>query len=113
MVNQYVKEALKKFQEDKNKDYEKTQKLISEIIEALNKSQTETETTTNIEINKLRSNIDNVKEEVTQDMENLRKKKETEIQNKMEGHPAEQNKQKTDSQNLKMKWQLKEKLKNY
>jgi hypothetical protein len=28
--------------------------------------------------------IDNIKEELTQDMENLRKKDETEIQNKME-----------------------------
>jgi chromosome segregation ATPase len=32
--------------------------------------------------------IDNIKEEVTHDMENLRKKKETEIQNKMEGHSS-------------------------
>jgi hypothetical protein len=30
--------------------------------------------------------IDNIKEEVAHDMENLRKKNETEIQNKMEGH---------------------------
>jgi hypothetical protein len=30
--------------------------------------------------------IDNIKEEVTHDMENLIKKNETEIQNKMEGH---------------------------
>jgi hypothetical protein len=30
--------------------------------------------------------IDNIKEEVTHDMENLTKKNETEIQNKMEGH---------------------------
>jgi hypothetical protein len=30
--------------------------------------------------------IDNIKEKVTHDMENLRKKNETEIQNKMEGH---------------------------
>jgi hypothetical protein len=30
--------------------------------------------------------IDNIKEEVTHDMENLRKKNETEIQNTMEGH---------------------------
>jgi phosphatidate phosphatase PAH1 len=29
---------------------------------------------------------DNIKEEVTHDMENLRKKNETETQNKMEGH---------------------------
>jgi hypothetical protein len=47
MVNQNVQEALKKFQEDKNKEYEKTQKQTNEIIEALNKLQTETETTTN------------------------------------------------------------------
>jgi hypothetical protein len=32
--------------------------------------------------------IDNIKEEVTHDMENLRKKTETEIQNKMEGHSS-------------------------
>jgi hypothetical protein len=46
MVNQNVQEALKKFQEDKNKEYEKTQKQINEIIEALSKCQTESETTT-------------------------------------------------------------------
>jgi hypothetical protein len=43
MVNQNVQEALKKFKEDKNKEHEKTQKQISEIIEALNKCQTETD----------------------------------------------------------------------
>jgi hypothetical protein len=32
MVNQNIQEALKKFQEDKNKEYEKTQKQINEII---------------------------------------------------------------------------------
>jgi polyhydroxyalkanoate synthesis regulator phasin len=32
--------------------------------------------------------IDNIKEEVTHDMENLRKKNETEIQNKMEGQSS-------------------------
>jgi uncharacterized membrane protein len=37
MVNQNVQEALKKFQEDKNKENEKTQKQINEIIRALNK----------------------------------------------------------------------------
>jgi phosphoglycerate-specific signal transduction histidine kinase len=83
-----VQEALKKFQENKNKDYEKTQKQINEIIEALNKCQTETEITINKEINKSRSKIDNIKEDVTYDMENLRKNNETEIQNKMEGHSS-------------------------
>jgi DNA-binding protein H-NS len=42
----------------------------------------------NKEINELRLKIDNIKEEVTQDMENLRKKNETEMQNKMEGHSS-------------------------
>jgi chromosome segregation ATPase len=32
--------------------------------------------------------IDNIKEEVTHDTENLRKKSETEIENTMEGHPS-------------------------
>jgi hypothetical protein len=33
MVNQNVQEALKKFQDNKYKEYEKTQKQIKEIIE--------------------------------------------------------------------------------
>jgi hypothetical protein len=37
-------------------------------------------------MNELRTKIDNIKEEVTHDMENLRKKNETEIQNTMKGH---------------------------
>jgi hypothetical protein len=45
MVNQNVQETLKKFQDNKNKEYEKTQKQINEIIEVLNNHQTETETT--------------------------------------------------------------------
>jgi hypothetical protein len=36
MVNQNVQEALKKFQENKIIEYEKTQKQINEIIGALN-----------------------------------------------------------------------------
>jgi hypothetical protein len=39
----------------------------------------------NKEINELRTTIDNIKEEETQDIENLRKKNETEMQNKIEG----------------------------
>jgi polyhydroxyalkanoate synthesis regulator phasin len=61
VVNQNVQEALRKFQDNKNKEYEKTQKQIDEIIEALNKNQTETETTINREINELRTKIDNIK----------------------------------------------------
>jgi uncharacterized protein involved in exopolysaccharide biosynthesis len=36
-VNQNIQEALKKFQDNKNKEYEKTQKQVSELIGALNK----------------------------------------------------------------------------
>jgi uncharacterized protein involved in exopolysaccharide biosynthesis len=74
MVNQNIQEALKKFQDNKNKEYEKTQKQINEFIGVLNKYQSETENTINIETNELRTKIDNIKEEVTHDMENLRKK---------------------------------------
>jgi chromosome segregation ATPase len=88
MANQNLQEALKKFQDNKNKEYEKTLKQINEIIEALNKHQTATKITINREINELRAKFDNIKEEVTHDMENLRKKNEIEIQNKMKGHSS-------------------------
>jgi chromosome segregation ATPase len=39
-------------------------------------------------INELRTKIDNIKEETIQDMENLRKKNETELQNKTEGQSS-------------------------
>jgi chromosome segregation ATPase len=42
----------------------------------------------NKEINELRTKIDNIREEETQDMENLRKKNETKSQNKMEGNSS-------------------------
>jgi hypothetical protein len=44
------------------------------MIGVVNKYQSETETTISREINELKTNIDNIKEEVTHDMENLRKK---------------------------------------
>jgi uncharacterized phage infection (PIP) family protein YhgE len=71
------------------KKYEKTQKQISELMGSINKYQSETENTINRETNELRTKINNIKREVTHDMENLRKKKkETEIQNTMEGHSS-------------------------
>jgi hypothetical protein len=51
MVNQNIQEALKKFQDTKNKEYEKKHKHINELIGALNKHQREAETTINREIN--------------------------------------------------------------
>jgi predicted house-cleaning noncanonical NTP pyrophosphatase (MazG superfamily) len=99
MVNQNIQEALKKFQDTKNKEYEKTQKQTNELIGDLNKCQGETENTINREINELKRKIDNIKEEVTHDMENLRKKNETEIQNTM-GRPFQQTR-KSRRQNLR------------
>jgi ribulose bisphosphate carboxylase small subunit len=42
-----VQEALKKFQDTKDKEYQKTQKQINEIIGGLNKHQNETENSIN------------------------------------------------------------------
>jgi hypothetical protein len=58
--------------------------------------------------------IDNIKEEVTHDMEKLRKRNETEIKNKMEG--TLQQTRKSRRQNLRTfrrNGNIKEKLKNY
>jgi chromosome segregation ATPase len=88
MVNQNIQETLKKFQNNKNREFDKAQEQIKETIEALYKHLSETENMINKEINELRSKIDNIKEEGTQDMENLRKKNETELQNKMEGQSS-------------------------
>jgi hypothetical protein len=74
MGNQNEQVALKKFQDNKNKYYEKTQKQINEITEALNEHKTETETTISREINELREKINNINEVTTHYMENLRKK---------------------------------------
>jgi hypothetical protein len=43
VVNQNKQEAPKKLQDTKNKEYEKTQKQMNELIGALNKHQSETE----------------------------------------------------------------------
>jgi hypothetical protein len=74
MVNQNIQEALKKFENTKTKEYKKTQKQINGLIGALNKHQSETENTINRQINELKTKTDNIKEGVTYDMENLRKK---------------------------------------
>jgi hypothetical protein len=58
----------------------------------------------NKQINELSTKKDNIKEEMTQDMENLRKKNETELQIQME-FPSSTIEQKEDRiSNSKMKW---------
>jgi hypothetical protein len=89
MVNQNVQETLKKFQDNKNREIVKAKKEIKEAIEALYKHQSETGNMINKQINELQTKTDNIKEEKKQDMENLRKKNETELQNKTEANTAE------------------------
>jgi hypothetical protein len=88
MVNQNVQETLKKFQKNKNREFEKAKEAIKETIEALYKHQSVTKNTNKKEINELRVKIDNIKEEGTQDTEHLRKKNKIEMQNKMEGQSS-------------------------
>jgi hypothetical protein len=47
MVNENIQEALKKFQDTKNKEDKNTKKQMNELIRALNKHQNETENTIN------------------------------------------------------------------
>jgi hypothetical protein len=88
MVTQNVQETLKIFQDNKNRGFEKAKEEIRETIEALYKYQSETENTINKQINELRTKIDNINEETTQDIDNLGKKNETELQKKTEGQSS-------------------------
>jgi hypothetical protein len=88
MVNKTVQDELKKFQDTKNKEYKKTERQINEHIGALNKYQSETDNTINRKLNELKMKIENIKEEVTHDMENLRKNNQIETQNTEEGHSS-------------------------
>jgi hypothetical protein len=56
--------------------------------------------------------IDNVKQEVTHDMENLNKKNEIEIQNTKESHSSRLDQAEERISDMKMKWKFKEKLKS-
>jgi hypothetical protein len=61
IVNQNVQETLKKFQDNKNREFEKAQEQIKETIEPLYKHQSETKNMINKEINELRMKINNTK----------------------------------------------------
>jgi allophanate hydrolase subunit 1 len=102
VVKQNIQDVLKKFQDTKNKEYEKTQKQIKKLRDALNKHQSETEDTINGEINELKMKIKNIEEEVTQDMENLIKKNQTGTQYTVKAHSS-RIEQEDKSQNLKIK----------
>jgi hypothetical protein len=74
IVNENVQGTLKKLENNKNREFEKAQEQIKETIEALYKHQSETRNMINKEINELRMKIENIKEEVTQDIEKPQKK---------------------------------------
>jgi hypothetical protein len=82
-------------------------------MEALYKQKSERNNTINREINELRTKIDNKKEEVTHDMETLRKKNKTEMQNKMEGHSRRLEQTEDRISELEDEMLIKEKPKNY
>jgi GTPase involved in cell partitioning and DNA repair len=64
-------------------------------------------------MNELNMKIDNIKEEVTHYMENLRKKNGTVIQNTMEGHSSRQEQAEDRISELEDKMEIKGKLKSY
>jgi molecular chaperone DnaK (HSP70) len=89
IVNQNVQETLKKFQDNKNREFEKAKEEIKETMEEQYKHQSETENTINKEINELMTKIDNIKQEMTQDMENLRKGMKQNFKTKWKANLAE------------------------
>jgi hypothetical protein len=89
MVNQNVQDTLKKFQDNKNREFGKAQEQIKETMEALYKHQSETKIMINKEINEFIMKIDNIKEEVTHNMENLRKKTKQKYKMKWKANPED------------------------
>jgi hypothetical protein len=73
IVNQNVQDALKKFQDIKNKEHEKTQKQIHKLREDINKHQSEIKDTIKREIYELKIKTQNIKQDLKKDIEILRK----------------------------------------
>jgi hypothetical protein len=78
MVNQNVQDSCKKFQDTKNKNHQNIQKQVNELWEDFNKHQSETKDTIKKKY-ELKMTTQNIKEDLNKDMENLRKKNQTEI----------------------------------
>jgi F0F1-type ATP synthase membrane subunit b/b' len=97
-VNHNVQDALKKFHDTKNKEQEKTQEQINELTGDFNKHWSETKDIIKQEISELKMTTQNIKEELNKDLENFRKKNQTEIleiwspfsktRNRVEGHSS-------------------------
>jgi vacuolar-type H+-ATPase subunit I/STV1 len=89
MINQNVQEALKKFQDHKNRQFEKAKEEIKKTIEALYKHQSGTENMMNKWINELRTKIANIKRNDT-GYGKPQKKEQNRIA-KQNGSPIQQN----------------------
>jgi hypothetical protein len=89
MVNQNIQGILKKFQDNKNREFEKAQEEIKETIKPLYKHQSGKKNMINKEVNELRTKIDNFKEEMTQDMETSEKRTKQNCKTKWKANPAE------------------------
>jgi hypothetical protein len=119
MVNKNVQDALKKFQDTKNKEHEITQKQIKELKEDLKKHQSETKDTIKREIHELKRTTQIIKEELNKDMENLKRKNQAQIleikspysqtKNTVEGHSSRLEQVEDKNQSLKIKQKLKKK----
>jgi hypothetical protein len=79
IVNHNEQDALKKFQDTKNKEHEKAQKQISELRQDFNKHQSETKDTIKRGIYELKMTTQNIEEELNKEMDNLRKKNQTDM----------------------------------
>jgi polyhydroxyalkanoate synthesis regulator phasin len=71
MVSQNILDALKKFQDTKNKEHEKSQKQINELREGCNKHQGDTMDIIKREVYELKKTTQDIKEELNKDMQNL------------------------------------------
>jgi molecular chaperone DnaK (HSP70) len=89
MVNQNVQETFKKFQDNKNREFEKAQEQIKESIEKLYKHQSETKSTVNKEINELRMKIDNIKRKGLRIWKASEKRMKQKCKTKWKANPAE------------------------
>jgi hypothetical protein len=115
MANENVQDALKKFQDTKNKEHKKTQKQIKDF----SKHESETKDTVKREIYELMMTAQNIKEELSKDMENLREKNQTDIleikspfsqtKNTVEGHCSRLKEVEDRISELKDKTEIKEK----
>jgi hypothetical protein len=88
-VNKTVQETLKKFQDNKNREFAKAKEEIKEIIEAQYKHQSETKNTINKDINELRMKTNNIKEERPRIWKTSEKITKQNCKTKQNANPAE------------------------